>query len=113
MNSVRQQELPSRAHSQKPNGHLAALQGTWVEICARSRPPTSLLLAHVTPTAPFAIYLTGYVDEETGSEKRDHVLAAFSQALLDLVLELISSLRSFLPGDPLVLCGCSRDRYAM
>lgn len=93
MNSVRQQELLSQAHSQRPNGHLAALQGTWIEICARSRTPTFLLPAHVILTAPFSIQLPGYVDE---SEKPDHVLAAFSQAWLNLVLELRSPSRSFL-----------------
>lgn len=36
----------------------------------------------------------------------------FSRALLDLVLELRSPLRSFLPQELLVLYGCIRDREA-
>lgn len=81
MNSVRQQELPSRAHLQRPNGHLASLRGPWVELCAGSRVPTSLLLAPVILAAPFTISLPGCTDEETSSEKPDHVLAAHSAKL--------------------------------
>lgn len=81
MNSVRQQELPSGAHLQRPNGHLASLQGTWVEMCADSRAPTSLLLVCVILAAPFTISLPGCTDEETSSEKPDRVLAAHSAKL--------------------------------
>lgn len=78
MNSVRQQELPSRVHLQRPNGHLASLQGI---LCAGSRAPTSLLLARVILAAPFTISLPGCSDEETSSEKLDRVLAAHSAKL--------------------------------